>query len=103
MKEIYKNIYLKELPLPNNPLKCLNFYIIKGKEKSMIIDTGFNREDTKEEILTVFKELNLQPKNTILFLTHFHSDHTGLASFLEEMGLTVYISKQDGERLNSST
>jgi glyoxylase-like metal-dependent hydrolase (beta-lactamase superfamily II) len=102
MKEIYKNIYLKELPLPNNPLKCLNFYIIKGKEKSMIIDTGFNREDTKEEILTVFKELNLQPKNTILFLTHFHSDHTGLASFLEEMGLTVYISKQDGERLNSS-
>jgi hypothetical protein len=27
MKEVYKNIYLEELPLPNNPLKYLNFYI----------------------------------------------------------------------------
>lgn len=102
MREVYKNIYLEELPLPNNPLKYLNFYIIKGQEKSMIIDTGFNREDTKENIMRVFKELNLIPKNTILFLTHLHSDHTGLASYLEEMGLTVYISKVDGDLLNSS-
>ncbi|MFA5524382.1 MAG: MBL fold metallo-hydrolase [Tissierellales bacterium] len=102
MREVYKNIYLKELPLPNNPLKYLNFYIIKGEEKSMIIDTGFNREDTKEEIMKVFKELDLNPKNTILFLTHLHSDHTGLASYLEKMGLTLYMSKLDGDLLNKS-
>lgn len=102
MKEICKNIFLKELPLPNSPLKYLNFYIIKGKEKSMIIDTGFNREDTKEEIVKTFEELELKPESTILFLTHLHSDHTGLASFLEEMGLTIYISKLDGDLLNNS-
>lgn len=102
MREVYKNIYLKELPLPNNPLKSLNFYIIKGQEKSMIIDTGFNREDTKEEIMKTFKELELKPENTILFLTHLHSDHTGLASYFEEMGLTIYLSKLDGDLLNNS-
>lgn len=102
MIEVYKNIYLEELPLPNNPLKYLNFYIIKGQETSMIIDTGFNREDTKEDILKVFKELNLKPQNTILFLTHLHSDHTGLATYLEEMGLTIYASKMDGDLLNNS-
>lgn len=48
MREVYRNIYLAELPLPNNPLKYLNFYIIKGQDQSMIIDTGFNREDTKK-------------------------------------------------------
>lgn len=47
MRETYENIYLQELSLPNSPLKYLNFYIIKGKDKSMIIDTGFNCEDTK--------------------------------------------------------
>ena len=68
----------------------------------MIIDTGFNREDTKEDIMKIFKELNLKPENTILFLTHLHSDHTGLATYLEEMGLTIYASKIDGDLLNNS-
>lgn len=102
MREIYKDIYMKELPLPNNPLKYLNFYLVKGKDKSMIIDTGFNREDTKEEITKAFEELNIKPENTILFLTHLHSDHTGLASYFEEIGLTIYISKIDGDLLNNS-
>ncbi len=102
MREIYKNIYLKELALPNNPLKHLNFYIIKGPEESMIIDTGFNREDTKTDILDVFEQLDIKPEKTKLFLTHLHSDHTGLASYLEEMGLRVYASKIDGNLLNSS-
>lgn len=102
MREVCKNIYLEKLSLPNNPLKYLNFYIIKGQEKSMIIDTGFNRKDTKEDIMKIFKELNLNPENTILFLTHLHSDHTGLAAYLEEMGLTIYASKIDGDLLNNS-
>lgn len=102
MREVYRNIYLAELPLPNNPLKYLNFYIIKGQDQSMIIDTGFNREDTKKDMMKIFKELDLKPENTILFLTHLHSDHTGLATYLEEMGLTVYASKMDGRLLNDS-
>jgi glyoxylase-like metal-dependent hydrolase (beta-lactamase superfamily II) len=102
MIEVYENIYLEEISLPNNPLKYLNFYVIKGKEKSMIIDTGFNHKDIKEKIMQVFKKLNLVPKKTILFLTHLHSDHTGLASYFENLGLSIYISKVDGEILNSS-
>lgn len=102
MQEVYKNIYLKELPLPNNPLKNLNFYIVKGDDRSMVIDTGFNREDTKQEIMEVFRELDLKPETTILFLTHLHSDHTGLASFFEEMGVEIYMSDMDGTLLNNS-
>ena len=102
MKEVYKNIYMAELPLPNNPLKILNLYIVKGKDISMMIDTGFNREDTKEEIIRILKKLNLKFENTILYLTHLHSDHTGLATFLEKKGMCTYISKIDGKLLNQS-
>ncbi|HPO04137.1 MAG TPA: MBL fold metallo-hydrolase [Bacillota bacterium] len=102
MREVYKNIYLKELALPDNPLKYLNFYVIKGAEKSMLIDTGFNCEDTKAEIMKVFEELSLEPESTILFLTHLHSDHTGLAAYFEKMGLVIYASKIDGDLLNGS-
>lgn len=102
MKEIYENIYLKELDLPNNPLKYLNFYIIKGKEKSMIIDTGFNREDIKAEIHKVMDKMELTPQNTVLFLTHLHSDHTGLAGYLQSLGMKIYASKIDADLLNES-
>ena len=102
MQEVYKNIYLKELTLPNNPLRSLNFYIVKGEDRSMIIDTGFNLEETKQEILDVFRELDLKPENTILFLTHLHSDHTGLAAYFQDMGLEIYMSEKDGTLMNNS-
>ena len=102
MREVYQNIYLEELSLPNSPLKYLNFYIIKTPDKNMLIDTGFNREDTKQELRRIFNDLNLKPEKTIIFLTHLHSDHTGLASFLEQMGVTVYASPMDGNLLNNS-
>ncbi|GAB1476580.1 MBL fold metallo-hydrolase [Bacillota bacterium] len=102
MRKVYKDIYLEELALPDNPLKYLNFYIIKGSEQSMIIDTGFNREDTRSAILKVFSELGLKAESTILFLTHLHSDHVGLASYFEGMGLTIYMGKIDGDLLNMS-
>ena len=102
IQEVYKGIYLTELPLPRNPLKYLNFYIIKGPDRSMIIDTGFNYDETKLELEKIFEELEIKPENTILYLTHLHSDHTGLAAHLQEKGMMVYISKTDGDMLNNS-
>lgn len=104
MENIYQDIYLKELPLPNNPLKYLNLYIVhgRGKTKSMIVDTGFNREDTKAEILSVMQELKLDFTDTFLYLTHLHSDHVGLAGFFHDKGMDVYISKIDGDLVNAS-
>lgn len=101
MREVYHNIFMEELLLPNNPLKYLNLFIIKGESRSMIIDCGFNMEETKERMLNIFKKHGLDFDNTILYLTHLHSDHVGLATFLREKGVEVYISQVDGDILNS--
>ncbi len=101
MREVYKNIFLEELLLPNNPLKYLNFFIIKGKDRSMVVDCGFNIEETRERMLEIFEKHSLDFNNTILYLTHLHSDHVGLSSFLQERGVEVYISKIDGDIVNS--
>ena len=58
----------------------------------MLIDTDFNCEDTKAEIMKVFEELSLEPKHHS-FLTHLHSDHTGLLRIEGKMGLVIYASK----------
>lgn len=102
IQEVYKNIYLAELSLPRNPLKHLNVYVIKGGDRSMIIDTGFNDDETKAEMENLMEKLELKPENTILYLTHLHSDHTGLAAYLQAKGMEVFISRADGEMLNNS-
>lgn len=42
---MYPNIYCNRIPLPKNPLKSLNSYIIKSPERNLIIDTGFNQPE----------------------------------------------------------
>lgn len=101
MKEVYKNIYLTEIPLKGNPLKALNCFIIKNHERSLIIDTGFSTEENEEIMMESIKNLNLDLEKTSLFLTHLHSDHTGLASFLAKKGVKIHMSKVDGELLES--
>lgn len=101
MREVYPDIFMEELLLPNNPLKYLNLFIIKGAERSMIIDCGFNMEETEEKMLDIFAKHGLDFNTTILYLTHLHSDHVGLATFLQEKGVEVYISQVDGQILNN--
>lgn len=98
MKEVYKDIYLEIFPLTGNPLKSINIYVIKSKDKNMIIDTGFNNPENQQNMLDLIEKLQLDLSKTELFLTHLHSDHVGLARFLQDKGIKkIYIGRVDGE------
>ena len=43
-----------------------------------LLDTGFNRPECKSALEHGMQELGIDIENTSLFLTHLHSDHTGL-------------------------
>lgn len=100
---VYENIYMIEVVLPNNPLKALNSYVIKGEDKSLIIDTGFNQKDSIDALFGGLKELNIDIKDTQLFITHMHADHSGMASLFEEAGVKIYASEADGKTINNMT
>ncbi|SDX13485.1 MBL fold metallo-hydrolase [Tepidimicrobium xylanilyticum] len=101
--EIYPDIYLLEIPLPNNPLRSLNSYVIKSKELNLIIDTGFNIEECKDAFMKGLKDLNINIENTSLLITHLHSDHSGLAASLNQKGVKVYAGEIDGNMINEMT
>lgn len=89
--------------LPNNPLKALNVYIIRGDKKSLIIDTGFNRKACIDALFNGLKELDVDIKNAELFITHLHSDHSGMANLFEEAGVKIYSGEIDGKIINDMT
>ena len=97
-EKIAENLYRLEIPLVGNPLKTLNSYLITG-ERSLIIDTGFRQEPCREAMHRQLQELEVDLNKTDIFVTHVHSDHTGLASELIRPGCKLYISGTDGEVL----
>ncbi len=48
MEKLGKDFYRVEVPLPNNPLRMVNSYFIKGPGRNLVIDTGMNRKECLE-------------------------------------------------------
>lgn len=101
IEEILKNLYKIEIPLPNNPLKALNAYLIKGEDECLLVDTGFNRPESKEALLLGLQELNVAIEKTKVIITHLHADHSGLAEILYRRGATLYMEPREGERIRN--
>ncbi|MBN1375458.1 MAG: MBL fold metallo-hydrolase [Dehalococcoidia bacterium] len=95
MKEIEADLFCIELPLPRNPLKSINSYLIRGKDRSLIIDTGMNRPECKEVLLPALSELGVDLTETDVFVTHLHADHFGLIGDLVTDTSTCYLGVSD--------
>lgn len=96
MRQVYDGIWQKEIPLRGNPLKSINIYIVKSQGQAMIVDTGFHTEEVIACMEEYIRDLQVDLSNTKLFLTHLHSDHTGLASYFEQKGVPVLMGRVDG-------
>ncbi|MGB9729580.1 MAG: MBL fold metallo-hydrolase [Thermoprotei archaeon] len=91
--KILPNLFKVEIPLPGNPLKTVNSYIIKA-EKPLIIDTGFNMDICYAKLVEALNEIGVDFKHADYFVTHVHADHLGLAGRLTNR---VYMSIIDVE------
>jgi glyoxylase-like metal-dependent hydrolase (beta-lactamase superfamily II) len=78
-----------------NPLKNLNSYVLRGEDRNLLIDTGFNQAECLEDLQGGIRELGLDMKKTDIFLTHFHSDHTGLVSHVASPESQIYMGAAD--------
>jgi len=92
IEEILPSTYKIEIPLPKNPLKALNSYLIKGRERSLIIDTGMNRQECMREMSSCLGRLSVDLKKTDFFITHLHVDHIGLVGNLATNASKVYFN-----------
>jgi glyoxylase-like metal-dependent hydrolase (beta-lactamase superfamily II) len=102
-REVMKNIFRIPVPLPNNPLRELNCYLIRGKDRNLLIDTGFCQDICREALLSGLKELGARREETDIVLTHLHSDHTGLLPDIASSESRVYIDNLDRDWLTRNT
>lgn len=100
-EEVLPDFFRIGVPLPNNPLRELNAYLVRGASRNLLIDNGFNTRESAEALHEALEELEVNLVDTDFFLTHLHSDHNGLTSSLLRSPFSkVFCSKEDGDRLN---
>lgn len=78
LEKIREGLYRLEIPLPRNPLRTLNSYIMNSPDRNLIVDTGFNLPECLAALEAGIRELGLDMEKTDVLATHFHADHTGL-------------------------
>lgn len=100
--QVLPGIYRIEIPLPNNPLKATNAYMIRGEKRNLLVDTGFNTEVSRQAMDRGLQELGVKMENTDLFVTHLHSDHSGLVNYLAAPETMVWMSEADGQVVEAS-
>ena len=100
IKQIRDDLYCAEIPLPKNPLKATNSYVIRGNERNLIIDTGMNRPECKNALLWALDKLDIDLQKTDFFVTHLHADHVGLVDDLSAEDAVIYFNQPDADILN---
>lgn len=94
-EQLDQNLWKLDIPLVGNPLKNLNSYLLTGGDRSLLIDTGFDQPTCLEAMETQLHAIGVDRSRLDIFLTHLHSDHTGLASRLIRENCHLYISSID--------
>jgi glyoxylase-like metal-dependent hydrolase (beta-lactamase superfamily II) len=98
VEEVLPTIYRIEIPLPANPLKAINSYVLRDPARNLIIDTGLNRKECRDAMKAGLAELGVDLKQTDFFITHLHADHFALVSTLATDSSTIYFNQPDADR-----
>jgi len=98
VEKLAENLFRIKIPLPRNPLKYTNSYVIVG-DRALVIDTGFNMDVCYAEMLSGLRAIGVEPGKVDVFMTHIHADHSGLAG---KIGSRKYMSEIDAKILLES-
>lgn len=98
-EEVYPDIHRIEVPLPRNPLRAINSYVVRGDDRFLVVDTGMNRPECLHVMRAALEALSIDLSRTDFFITHSHSDHVGLVSALKTAGAHVFLSPVEAARV----
>ncbi len=95
VEEVLPGIFRIEVPLRHNPLESVNAYLIKGRKRNLVVDTGLDRDECAKVLQVAFRKLAVNPENTDFFITHLHVDHLELVFKVASPNSRVFFNSAD--------
>ena len=103
MEEVLPRLYRVVVPLPDNPLKEINSYILTSNDRNLIIDTGMNRPECREALERGLAAIGVDLARTDFMATHLHSDHQGLIPTLKSESSDAYMGERDALQMKGGS
>jgi len=97
IERVLEHLWRIEVPLLGNPLKSINSYLIEAQSGNLLIDTGLDRKECLDAILSGLGEVGVDLEKTDFFITHMHADHSALVPRLAKEVSKVYFNGPDAE------
>lgn len=89
-EQVARDVYRICVPLPNNPLRALNSYVILEGARPLVIDLGFNKQECYDVLVSGLAALGLAWDDVDVFFTHGHPDHCGMVNMVRRPSTTFY-------------
>ena len=98
VQKVAPGVFWIRMPLPFR-LNHINLWLIEDTDGWTLIDTGMAMDEARNAWSRIIeKHLNGQKINRII-VTHFHSDHAGLAGWLtDKFSSLLWMSQTEWER-----
>lgn len=97
LEEVFPDIYRIEVPLPRNPLRAINSYVIRGRDRFLVVDTGMNRPECLDVMRASLEALSVDIIRTDFFITHCHADHIGLVSAFTNPASKIFVNPVEAD------
>lgn len=100
--EVRPGLLCAVIPFPSSPLKAVNCYIVLDRERTLVVDMGFDLPVCREALLYALKECGRSWEGVQVVATHSHPDHIGLLDSLAPVGSPVLAGFASIEELVST-
>jgi glyoxylase-like metal-dependent hydrolase (beta-lactamase superfamily II) len=97
VEEIAEDLYRIEIPLPEYYPKSVNAYVLRDKERNLIIDAGLQDDICMNTVQADLSDLDIDLARTDFFITHGHGDHVGLVPKLIHPGSVLYLNRLEAD------
>ncbi len=92
IEKVFPGVFRIELPMPGSPLQTVNSYLLRGRERNLLIDSGMDQDECRAALTGALRELDVDMEQTDFFITHLHEDHFGLAPHLASGKSRIYLN-----------
>lgn len=93
------DVYRIVVPFDGPGVRGTNCYVVVDGDESLVIDSGAPGDLQFSVMSDALRELGIDRTKTSFFLTHFHTDHSGLLDRIAPPESTVYVNARDVEHM----
>lgn len=93
------DVYRVIVPFDGPGIAGTNCYIVRDGDETLVVDAGAPGDGACAVMRAAFEETGVDPARASFFLTHFHTDHSGLLDRIAPPEAAVFVNLVDFDHM----